>query len=153
MTRDIPTIRDVLTAGGFALMATGAFVGWMAVPPTEAQQGEIIDGTKIIDNAEMIPFDQAFFAFEVESPLQSLKEVLNWDEIEQMLDNPYQYALDPTVRGNDQGWPSYRLTQPRRQSFNCGAALSSSATPLTSHAPRVPRAAPKYLCRALSFIR
>jgi hypothetical protein len=74
-------------------------------------------GQSTVDNSGLILFDQAFFAFEVESPLDSLKGVPIWDEIEQMLDNPYQFALDPTVRGNDQGWPSYRLTQPRRRSF------------------------------------
>jgi len=71
----------------------------------------------IVDNSGLIPFDQAFFAFEVESPLGTLKEVPTWDEIEQMLDDPYAFVLDPSVRGNDQGWPSYRLTQPRRRSF------------------------------------
>lgn len=69
------------------------------------------------NNSGLIPFDQAFFAFEVESPLDSLKGVPIWDELEQMLDNPYQFVFDPTVRGNDQGWPSYRLTQSRRRSF------------------------------------
>ena len=41
------------------------------------------------NNSGRIPFDQLFFAFEVESPLGSLKEVPIWDELEQMLDNPY----------------------------------------------------------------
>jgi hypothetical protein len=60
---------------------------------------------------------QSYFAFEVESPVGTLKEVPIWDELEQMLDNPYQFALDPSVRGNLQGWPSYRSTQERRRSF------------------------------------
>jgi cytochrome c peroxidase len=84
-----------------------------AVPPPVVVPGE--GGT--VDNSGLIPFEQAFFAFEVESPLGSLKEVPIWDEIEQMLDDPYAFLLDPTVRGNDQGWPSYRLTQARRRSF------------------------------------
>ena len=75
------------------------------------------DAGGVTDNSGLIPFDQAFFAFEVESPLGTLKEVPIWDEIEAMLDHPYQYQLDPTVAGNAQGWPSYRLTQPRRRSF------------------------------------
>ena len=75
------------------------------------------DAGGMTDNSGLIPFDQGFFAFEVESPLGTLKEVPIWDEIELMLDNPYQFALDPTVEGNPQGWPSYRLTQPRRRSF------------------------------------
>ena len=57
------------------------------------------DAGGMTDNSGHIPFDQAFFAFEVESPLGSLKEVPIWDEIEQMLDNPYPFALDPTVAG------------------------------------------------------
>src|SRR3990170_1732512 len=83
----------------------------------------------ITDNSGLIPFDQAFFAFEVESPLGSLKEVPIWDELEQMLDDPYAFALDPTVRGNDQGWPSYRLTQPRRRSFIYRNALGQPCAP------------------------
>jgi cytochrome c peroxidase len=76
----------------------------------------------IVNNSGLIPFEQAFFAFEVESPLGTLKEVPIWDEIELMLDNPYQYALEPSValggtEPNAQGYPAYRLTQPRRRSF------------------------------------
>jgi cytochrome c peroxidase len=71
-----------------------------------------------IDNSGKIPFDQAFFAFEVEGPVSTMKEVPIWDELEQMLDNPYQFVLDPTVPGNFQGFPSYRtIPQIRRRSF------------------------------------
>ncbi len=79
--------------------------------------GPVIIPPNIVNNSGLIPFDQGFFAFEVESPLDSLKGVPIWDELEQMLDDPYAFVLDPTVRGNAQGWPSYRLTQPRRRSF------------------------------------
>jgi len=75
------------------------------------------DPGDIINNSGFIPFEQAYFAFEVEGPVGTLKEVPIWDELEQMLDNPYQFALDPSVAGNFQGWPSYRTTQPRRRSF------------------------------------
>lgn len=71
----------------------------------------------IVDNSGIIPFDQAYFAFEVESPVASLKEVPIWDELEQMLDDPYAFALAPDVAGNFQGWPSYRSTVSRRRSF------------------------------------
>jgi hypothetical protein len=71
----------------------------------------------LLDNSGIIHFDQGFFAFEVESPLGSLKDVPIWNEIEAMLDDPYQFELEPGVGGNAQGWPSYRSTQPRRRSF------------------------------------
>ncbi len=76
----------------------------------------------IIDNSGLIVFEQAFFAFEVESPLGTLKEVPIWDEIELMLDNPYAYGVEPPVaaggtEGNFQGFPAYRLNQSRRHSF------------------------------------
>ncbi len=70
-----------------------------------------------LDNSGIIPFNQAFFAFEVEGPIGSLKDVPIWDEIEMMLDDPYAIELAPDVAGNDQGWPSYRSTHPRRRSF------------------------------------
>ena len=72
---------------------------------------------QVINNSGYIAFDQAFFAFEVESPLQSLKETAIWNELEAMLDNPYAFVLDPTTSGNEQGWPSYRQMQARRRSF------------------------------------
>jgi hypothetical protein len=88
------------------------------VPPPDVGTGP--GGT--VDNSGLIPFEQAFFAFEVESPLGTLKEVPIWDEIEQMLDDPYAFALEPSVAAggtepNAQGFPAYRLTQPRRRSF------------------------------------
>jgi len=91
-------------------VATASMVAAL-VSPVQAAPGDIID------NSGFIPFDQAYFAFEVEGPVGTLKEVPVWDELEQMLDNPYQFVLDPSVEGNFQGWPSYRSTQPRRRSF------------------------------------
>jgi cytochrome c peroxidase len=78
-------------------------------------RGSVSGGT--VDNSGLIPFEQSYFAFEVESPVGTLKEVPIWDEVEQMLDNPYGFALAPEVGGNLQGWPSYRSTLPRRRSF------------------------------------
>ena len=49
--------------------------------------------------------------------LSTLKEVPIWDEVEQLLDDPYAIALEPNVAGNYQYWPSYRSTQARRRSF------------------------------------
>jgi cytochrome c peroxidase len=138
MTMQIRTTRKVLMASSFALIISAALGTWMIAPPAEADGGEIIPGTQIIDNSGMIPFEQAFFAFEVESALQSLKDVPIWDEIEQMLDNPYQYARDPSVRGNDQGWPSYRLTQPRRQSFIFRNGAGNPCAPGSAGCSQVP---------------
>ncbi len=65
------------------------------------------------------------FLFEPESTIDSLKTVTQWNEIEQLLDNPYAVILEvpgpagPTP-GNDQGFPSY-TTDPaqfqRRRSY------------------------------------
>jgi cytochrome c peroxidase len=74
-------------------------------------------GDVIRDNSGYIPFQQSFFAFEVEQPIESLKDTAIWNELEAMLDNPYAFVLDPTVGGNVQGWPAYRMAQPRRRSF------------------------------------
>jgi len=105
-----------------------------AAAPALAEPGDIID------NSGLIPFDQAFFAFEVESPIGTLKEVPIWDEIERMLDNPYAIALDPSVGGNAQGWPSYRSTQPRRRSFIYRNAAGQPCAPLTPGCNEVPLA-------------
>jgi cytochrome c peroxidase len=102
------------------------------ITPATAQQGGIVN------NSGKIPFNQAFFAFEVESPLESLKDTPIWDELEQMLDNPYQFALDPTVLGNYQGWPSYRVTQPRRRSFIFRNAAGQPCAPFSAGCNEVP---------------
>jgi len=94
----------------------------------------------ITDNSGKIPYQQAYFAFEVETVLGTLKEVPIWDELEQMLDNPYQFALDPSVRGNFQGWPSYRSTQPRRRSFIYRNGAGQPCAPLSNGCNEVPLA-------------
>ena len=119
-----------LMGSGLAAMACAALAMWASVPPAMAQ------GTT--DNSGLIPFQQSFFAFEVESPVESLKSVPIWDEIEQMLDNPYAFALEPDVRGNDQGWPSYRLTQSRRRSFIYRTAAGAPCAPGTAGCSQVP---------------
>ncbi len=100
----------------------------VASPPALAQIRGEIDGN-VVDNSGLIPFEGAFFAFEVENTLQSLKEVPVWDELEQALDNPYLFALDPTVEGNLQGWPAYRATVPRRRSFVYRNAAGNPCAP------------------------
>jgi cytochrome c peroxidase len=103
----------------------------------------------IRDNSGYIPFQQAFFAFEVESPLQSLKETAIWNELEQMLDNPYQFALAPDIGGNVQGWPSYRLTQPRRRSFIFRNGAGTPCAPGTSGCAEVPL--PAHIIHPLNY--
>lgn len=58
------------------------------------------------------------FLFEPESPYASLKTVPTWNEIEQLLDNPYAVTLDTVTPGNFDGSPSYRSTIVRRPSFS-----------------------------------
>ena len=62
-------------------------------------------------------FTAPAFLFEPETPYASFKSVPTWNEIEQMLDNPYAVALDPVTPGNFDGYPSYRSTIVRRPSF------------------------------------
>jgi hypothetical protein len=126
----------------------------------------------IVNNSGVIPLEQAFFAFEVEGPIGTLKEVPTWDEIEQVLDNPYAFVLDnvdttiypngafgtwtdlATGRavvdpgtgaftaagtGNDQGWPSYRLTQERRRVVLYRDAANLPCTPGTAGCTEVLR--------------
>jgi cytochrome c peroxidase len=64
------------------------------------------------------------FLFEPETPYASLKSVPTWNEVEQLLDNPYAMAPDPITPGNFDGFPSYRSTIVRRPSFSApGATL------------------------------
>jgi hypothetical protein len=109
----------------------------LAAPPALAQYRGTVDGN-IVDNSGLIPFDQAYFAFEVEGPVGTLKEVPTWDELEQALDNPYLFALDPTVGGNPQGWPSYRSTIPRRRSFIYRDAAGNPCAPGGAGCTEVP---------------
>ena len=133
---------------GAARTAMAVFLAWLLVlpvPPAMAQVGPppwppptVTPGPGgRVNNSGQIPFEQAFFAFEVESPLGTLKEVPIWDEIEQMLDNPYAFALEPSValggtEPNAQGFPAYRLTQPRRRSFIYRTAAGAPCAPGSS---------------------
>ncbi|MEP6995258.1 MAG: hypothetical protein ABI968_12100, partial [Acidobacteriota bacterium] len=73
------------------------------------------------------------FLFEPESPYASLKTVPTWNELEQLLDNPYAVTSDTVTPGNFDGYPSYRSTIVRRPSF-----MGSNATLLNPGAPMAP---------------
>ena len=104
--------RHVLTRSlVVTLCVTLAFGPLLPVTPAQAEPGQILN------NSGQILFDQAFFAFEVESPLESLKSTPIWDELEQMLDNPYLFLAAPNLAPNTQGFPSYRASIQRRRSF------------------------------------
>ena len=77
-------------------------------------------------------FTAPTFLFEPETPYASLKSVPIWNEIEQMLDNPYAMAVDPVTPGNFDGYPSYRSTIVRRPSFAAAGAT------LLNPGPRLP---------------
>src|SRR5919201_1269231 len=86
----------------------------LGVQPARAAPGGVLTtGAGAAPAGVVIPG----FLFEPEFPVRSLKEVPTWNEIEQLLDNPYSMALDPGTPGNDQGFPSYRTTITRRQGF------------------------------------
>ncbi|UHQ19041.1 hypothetical protein LVB87_12740 [Lysobacter sp. KIS68-7] len=63
------------------------------------------------------------FAFKADVPMQSLKDVPTWPEIEQMLDNPYAVGACPAdgsgqaSLGNGQGFAALCSTAARRRSF------------------------------------
>jgi len=109
------------------------------IAPAAAQYRGTVSGPSV-DNSGLIPFEQAYFAFEVEGPVGTLKEVPIWDEMEQMLDNPYLFALAPEVAGNFQGWPSYRATVPRRRSFIYRDAAGEPCAPGSAGCNEVPLA-------------
>ena len=79
---------------------------------------------------------QPSFAFHPEVPFQSLKEVPIWNEIEQMLDNPYALGTCPSVNGqaiagNAQGYPARCTTIRRRRSFLPAGCTYDASTGLT----------------------
>jgi cytochrome c peroxidase len=84
------------------------------VIPVLAASGDIITNGTIPNAVNKqpgpIPTALAGFLFEPEVPFASLKSVPTWNELEQLLDNPYLATLDPSTPGNAQGFPSYRAT-------------------------------------------
>src|SRR5919201_753318 len=86
----------------------------LGVQPARAAPGGVLTtGAGSADPGVIIPA----FLFEPEFPLRSLKEGPTWNEMEQLMDNPYAMARDPGTPGNDQGFPSYRTTINRRPGF------------------------------------
>src|SRR5919198_3015405 len=112
------------------------FAGLLLLALVLTTSPNLAQGTR--DNSGFIPFQQSFFAFEVESPLESLKDTAIWNELEAMLDNPNAFVLDTTGGGNVQGWPSYRLTQPRRRSFIFRDGSGNPCAPLSAGCTEVP---------------
>src|SRR6266404_3938420 len=95
-----------------------AVLAWIVVfvPAARADPGDIIE-----NGTSTSPFIVPAFLFEPEVPVSSLKGVPSWNELEQLLDNPYNttlctaYALlglplIGNTPGNDQGYPSVCTT-------------------------------------------
>ena len=74
-------------------------------------------------------FSTPGFLFEPETPYASLKSVPIWNEIEQLLDNPYAVTPDTVTPGNFDGYPSYRSTITRRPSFAAAGATLQNPGP------------------------
>lgn len=88
--------------------------GLLPAPPTQAAPGGVFTNGTIPNAANKqpgpIPPNLVGFLFEPEVPFASLKSVPTWNELEQLLDNPYLVTLDTVTPGNAQGYPSYRAT-------------------------------------------
>src|SRR6266542_879405 len=134
---------DVLTRGLALTLCLALALPVFTVTPALGQAGGIItNGTTTQPNhiradsqaAAGIPgnfFATPGFLFEPESPYASLKSVPIWNEIEQLLDNPYAVTPDPITPGNYDGFPSHRSTIVRRPSFSApGATLLNPGPPL-----------------------
>ena len=136
----------------WALLTTPALAQVTQVgEPVQTQYQGVIEGGPggIVDNSGLIPFDQAFFQFEVESALDSLKGTPIWDELEQMLDNPYAIALEPSLGLNMQGFPSYISTLPRRRSYVYRNSAGQSCAPGTIGCRNVPL--PPFVVHPLNY--
>src|SRR4051812_17123986 len=90
---------------GLGLFLALALVCTLTPPPVMAAPGGIIQsGSNTGDPPGQVPANG--FLFEPEVPLNSLKTVPTWNELEQLLDNPYTVApcsslpatVDPLVR-------------------------------------------------------
>src|SRR5882757_8725335 len=85
---------------GICSLALTIIIGMAALPAAAVEGGTTINGTVSAPPGIVIPG----FLFEPEVPLNSLKTVPIWNELEQLLDNPYNVALcsalpvDPLIR-------------------------------------------------------
>jgi cytochrome c peroxidase len=116
MGRKHGLVTRCLAAYLVAALAVGALPATTSAAPGD-----------IVENGTPTGIAAAGFLFEPEVPFTSLKNVPLWNELEQLLDNPYLVTPDPTTPGNDQGFPSYRATGViRRPGF--GVTLPSFLT-------------------------
>jgi cytochrome c peroxidase len=100
------TLRSLLASLLAVQLAVGAL-------PAMAAKGDIV--TTGTPSGITIP---GGFRFEPEVPFTSLKNAPTWNELEQLLDNPYIVTYDAATPGNDNGFPSYRATaMTRRPAF------------------------------------
>lgn len=123
--------------GGFSIVLATWLIFMLVALVFTVQRAMAAPGD-ITDNSGIIPFNQAFFAFEVETVLAPLESEPIWNELEYMLDNPYAIALDPNTEGNQQGWPSYISTLPRRRSFHYRNAAGQPCPPGTPGCNEMP---------------
>jgi hypothetical protein len=120
---------------GLSLFLALTLVITITPPPLNAQSpgGTIKNGSTSAPPGIVVPG----FLFEPEVPLMSLKEVPTWNELEQLLDNPYNVALcsslpasvDPLVRNT----PGLRRSRDRRRHW----PFPRTAPPVQSYAGRV----------------
>jgi len=110
-------------AGAFLLALTMGDSRAVAAPGGIRENGTMTQPAYIAPGSEAaagVPgnfFTGVGFLFEPESPYASLKTVPTWNELEQLLDNPYRVTHDPVTPGNFDGWPSYRSSIVRRPAF------------------------------------
>lgn len=103
------TRRRTRFAAGITIFLRAIFVATFALA---AAGGTVTAPTEV---APGIPI-AANINFELETTPNSLKEEPTWNEVEQMLDNPYAIAAIG-VEGNPQGFSSYISTTQRRRSY------------------------------------
>ena len=122
------------------LLATGALI---AMPLLLAADANVITTPGESDGI------QPAFTFQTQIPFQSLKDVPIWNELEQMLDNPY--AVSVCLRqasGNAQGYPTQCTAIQRRHSF-----LPAGCTydPTTGLPPCDDSRLPQFLVHPLNY--
>jgi cytochrome c peroxidase len=111
----------------FAFTAMSAFAApggiienGQATQPTYVNPGD--EAAAGVNQSPATLFMVPGFLFEPEVPLSSLKGAPTWNEVEQLLDNPYAVTTGCTdaqglIPGNDQGFPTYCSTIARRSAF------------------------------------
>ena len=106
------TINRARLVAGFAVFLRVITIASIAL----AAPGGIIVAPTQLDEAVAIAPN---FAFELESPPQSLKDVPVWWELEQLLDNPYaMHAADPRLAEEVSGFAAYETGAPTASATN-----------------------------------